>query len=78
MPQVKNEIDSMLRQGFISTVTVPTEWCSGIVPVPKLNGRVRTCVELTPLNKAVQRETHPMGSVDESLAMLGESRYSRN
>ena len=64
----------MLRQGVISPVTVPTEWCSGIVPVPKPNGRVRICVDLTPLNKAVQRETHPMGSVDESLAMLGESR----
>ena len=74
LPKVKNEIDSMLRQGVISPVTVPTEWYFGIVPVPKPNGRVRICVDLTPLNKAVQRETHPMGSVDESLAMLGESR----
>jgi len=74
MPKVKNEIASMLRQGVISPVTVPTEWCSGIVPVPKPNGRVRICVDVAPLNKAVQRKTHPMGSVDESLAMLGESR----
>ena len=74
LPKVKKEIDSMLQQGVISPVTVPTEWCSGIVPVPKPNGRVRICVDLTPLNKAVQRETHPMGSVDESLAMLGESK----
>lgn len=74
LPKVKNEIDSMLHQGVISPVTVPTEWCSGIVPVPKLNGRVGICVDLTPLNKVVQCETHPMGSVDESLAMLGESR----
>ena len=64
----------MLRQCIISPVTAPTEWCSGIVPVPKPNGCVRICVDLTPLNKAVQCETHPMGSVDESLAMLGESR----
>ena len=68
LPKVKKEI------GVISPVTVPTEWCSGIVPVPKPNGRVRICVDPTPLNKAVQRETHPMGSVDESLAMLGESK----
>ena len=71
---MKNEIDSVLRQGVISPVTVPTEWCSGIVPVPKPNGHVRICVDLIPLNKAVQRETLPMGSVDESLAMLGVSR----
>ena len=71
---MKNEIDCMLRQGVISPVTVPTEWFSGIVPVPKPNGRVRICVDLTPLNKVVQRETRPMGSVDESLVVPGESR----
>ena len=74
LPKVKNRIDSMTRQGVISPVTVPTEWCSGIVPVPKPNVRVRICVDLAPLYKAVQRETHAMGSVDEILAMLGESR----
>ena len=62
----------MLGQSVISPATVPTEWCSGIVPVP--NGRVRICVDLTPLGKAVKREIHPMGSVDESLAMPRESR----
>ena len=36
--------------------------------------RVQICVDVTSLNKVVQRKTHPMGSVDESLAMLGESR----
>lgn len=31
-------------------------------------------MDLTPLDKAVKREMHPMDSVDESVAMLGESR----
>ena len=74
LPKVKNETESMLRQGVISPITVSTEWCSGTVPVPKPNGRVRICVDLTPLNKAMQRETHTISSVEESLAMLGESR----
>ena len=52
---MKNEIDSTLRKGVISLVTLPTEWCSDIVPVPKPNGRVRICLDLTPLNKAVQQ-----------------------
>ena len=75
LPKVKQELDSMLQQGVISPVTVPTAWCSGLVPVPKPNGNVRLCVDLTQLNKAVQREIHPMPSVDESLAKLGKSRY---
>ena len=65
----------MLQQGVISAVTLPTAWCSGLVPVPKPNGNVRLCVDLTQLNKAVQREIHPMPSVDESLAKLGKSWY---
>ena len=44
-----------------------------MVPVPKPNGSVRICVDLTQLNKAVEREIHPMSSVDESLAKLGKS-----
>lgn len=63
----------MLRQAVISPVTIPTEWCSDI-SFPKPNRRVQIGVELKPLNKAVQCETYPMGSVDKILAMLGESR----
>lgn len=72
-PVVKNKIDSMLRQAVISPVTIPTEWCSDI-SFPKPNRRVQIGVELKPLNKAVQCETYPMGSVDKIFAMLGESR----
>ena len=68
MSKVKNEIDSMLRQGVISPVAVPTGWCSGIVHVPKPNGRSRIFVALTPLNKPMQCELIPW-----SLVILGES-----
>ena len=75
LPKVKQGLDSMLIQGVISPVTVPTAWCSGLVPVPKPNGNVRLCVDLTQLSKAIHREIRPMPSVDESLAKLGKSRY---
>lgn len=78
LPQVEKELKSMVEQGVISPVTEPTQWCSGMVPVPKSNGRVRICVDLTSLNKAVVREIHPMKSVDENLAKLrGSSFYSK-
>ena len=57
--KVKRQIETMIQQGVISPVTAPTEWCGGIVPVLKPNGSVRICVDLTHLNKAVQREIHP-------------------
>ena len=43
LPKVKQELESMLQQGVISPVTVPTTWCSGIVPVPKPSDNVRVC-----------------------------------
>ena len=42
--------------GRIEPVDEPTEWCSPIVVVPKADGRVRICVDLTRLNQAVRRE----------------------
>ena len=74
LPQIKSEIESMVREEIISPVTVPTPCCSGMVPVQKENGTVRICVDLTHLNKSVQREVHSMSSVDESLAKLGNSK----
>ncbi|KAL8608118.1 hypothetical protein ACOMHN_016573 [Nucella lapillus] len=73
LPKVKAELAKMITEGVISPVTELTTWCSGMVVVPKANGSVRICVELTQLNKAVQREIHPMASVDESLAKLGQT-----
>lgn len=35
LPKDKKELDSILQQGVILPVKVPTTWCSGLVPVPK-------------------------------------------
>ena len=74
LPKVKAEIDRMITEGVISPVEQPTDWCSGIVVVPKPNNTVRICVDLTVLNHAVLREVHPLRSVDENLAKLSGSK----
>ena len=57
----------MVKLGVITRVTEPTEWCAGMVVVPKENRKVRICVDL---NKSVCRETHPLPAVEQSLAQL--------
>ena len=47
MKSVKAELERMETLGVISRVSKPTEWCAGMVVVPKPNGQVRTCVDLT-------------------------------
>ncbi len=75
LPKVKTQLEMMETSGVISAVTEPTEWCSGMVVVPKPSGDVRICVDLTPLNKAVRREVHPMATVDENLAKIRGSKF---
>ena len=65
MQAVKDELDHMQRLGVIEPVETPTEWCAGLVVVPKPNGRVRICVDLTKLNEDVYCERHPLPAVDQ-------------
>ena len=58
---------------ILSKVNKTTEWCAGMVVVPKPNGKVRICVDLTKLNKSILREFHPLPSVDHTLAQLSRA-----
>lgn len=71
---VKDELQRMERLGVISKIQEPTDWCSGMVVVPKSNGKVRICVDLTKLNECVQRERHPLPAVDQVLAQLAGAK----
>lgn len=64
----------MEESGVIAKVNQPTEWCCGMVVVPKANSRVRICVGLTRLNQSMRRERHPLPAVDQTLAMLAGAR----
>ena len=59
------ELQRMERNGVISPVEDPTEWCAPMVVTPKSDGKVRICVDLTSLNEFVQRENHPLPTTIE-------------
>ena len=60
--------------GVISPVIEPTDWCAGMLVVPKNNGSVRICVDMTKLNENVKRERHLLPSVEQTLGQLGGAR----
>ena len=74
MKRVRQELTRMEKMGVISKISQPTEWCAGMVVVPKTNGRVRICVDLTRLNESVKRERHPLPAVDQILAQLAGAK----
>ena len=73
-PKVQEELNRMESLGVISKIDEPTEWCAGMVVVPKKGGNIRICVDLKPLNTNVRREVHPLPKVDETLAQLSGAR----
>ena len=74
MEQVKSELKRMEENGIISPVEGHTKWCASMVVVPKANGKVRICVDLTKLNESVLRENHPQPCVDYTLAQLAGAK----
>ena len=74
LSETKKGIERMLELGVIRPVQEPTDWCAPIVIVPKANGKVRLCVDLTKLNLSVKREIHPLLSVENTLGKFGNSK----
>ena len=55
IPKVKLELQRMEDMSVIRKVEWLTEWCAGIVVVPKSNGSLWICVDLTKFNASVTR-----------------------
>ena len=76
--KVKEELSRMQTLGVISPIEEPTQWCAGMVVVPKPSGAVRICVDYRQLNESVLREVHPLPKVDATLAQLaGATIFSK-
>ena len=74
LKKVKQELNRMESLEVIRRVEEPTMWCAGMVVVPKRNGSVCICVDLTKLNEGVCRERHVLPSVDHLLAQLRKAK----
>ena len=75
LSKVKEELQRMESMGVITRIDKPTEWCAGMVVVPKRGGKVRICVDLTKLNESVCREKHILPSVEQTLAQIGGAKH---
>ena len=49
----------MQSLGVILPVEEPTEWCTGMVVVPKPSGALRICIDYRQVKESVLREVHP-------------------
>lgn len=73
MNAVRAELDRMIKNDVVEPVDEPTEWCSAMVPVVKKNGKVRICVDLKDLNKAVKRPHYSLPTFEDIAPKLAGS-----
>ena len=70
MSKLKAQLERMENLGVISNVDIPTDWCAGMVVVPKPDGKIRMCLDPTKLN-----ESYPIPKIENMLAQIKESKY---
>ena len=73
MEPCRRELERMEANDIIEKVTEPTDWCGRMVPVPKKSGKVRICVDLKCLNRAVRREHYPLYTIEDIAPRLAGS-----
>ena len=65
----------MVKMDVIAKVEEPTDWCAPMVIAPKPNGDIRLCVDLSELNKCVERELLAMPVVEHTLGQLAGAKW---
>lgn len=70
---VDDKIDELFRKGIIEKVK-SSKWISPLVIVPKQND-IRVCVDMRRANEAVERENHPLPTMEDFLPELRTAKY---
>ena len=63
--KLKDELHRMVRLEVIQPIDKPTEWVLSLVIIEKPDGRIRVCLDLKLLNKAIKRQHYPLPTTEE-------------
>ena len=72
--KVEDKVKELIDMDIIEPVDGPTPWVNPVVVVPKSNNDIRLCVDMRRANEAIQRERHPIPTVEEITQDLSGSR----
>ena len=71
--ELQVQLKDLLARGHIKEVTSP--FGSGILFVPKANGKLRMVVDYRPINKLTLVDKYPLPRIDEMLDQVGDACY---
>lgn len=72
--RVDDKIEEMVRQDIIEKVNGVAKFISPLVIAPKDDDDIRICVDMRRANLAVEREIHPLPTMDDFLPQLDEAK----
>ena len=70
--ELQEQLSSLEKLGFIEPSVSP--FGSGVLFVPKPNGKFRLCVDYRPLNAITVADVYPLPRIDEMIDKAGGSR----
>ncbi len=73
--EVKEELNRMEREGVITRVNEPTDWCSPMLVRRKPNGLLRVCMDPRYLNAFLKRATYPLPDVEQVFTQFRGARF---
>ena len=73
--ELKEELESMEKEGVITKVAEPTDWVSSIVVAKRSNGKLRVCLDPKDLNKSIKRCHHQPPTAEEITHKLAGAKF---
>ena len=61
--KIKEEVTKQLKVVFIKPMH-QAEWIANVVPIPRKDGKIRTCGDFRELNKACPKDDFPLPHID--------------
>ena len=72
LPKIVVKLKEMEMEGHLAKVMQPTDWVNSMV-VSRRGEKIRICLDLADLNKAVKREHYPILTVEEIVAKIPDA-----
>lgn len=70
--EITEEIQKNLRLGIIRESK--SSWFSRVVPIPKLDGKIRLCIDYHALNQRTIKDSYPLPCIAEIIDSLGKAK----